>query len=897
MKRKYVGVWRSGMALVLALCLMAGFLPASVFAAEAPIKYVSLGDSMTNGLGLGGGYDSTGHNGYLEVDKYSYPALLAEHYGWELTQLATSAMRAEDLHYILEVGTENAYPGDEWTQDDLLDGRWNGIGQEGSKWYGMTADQVFQKAVAEADVISMAVGNGNFGVYMMDMITSAVGVPDTYGKDYSHCTLDNALAVLELDAQTVVMVKNIFDEVLSYLGAYVPQDLANTLADRFAYVVANFAVHFEGALDRIVELNPDVEIIIASLMNTMSGYDMYITYEGSERYLNMAAVLDLILVPVNAYMAGLAAAKQEQVQYAQTKFYFAETGSLETLAATFSQGYAENEAFYLSRFVPNITDFVFPMLGIPGDVIAAEDVLNYRRVAVPEGHTRDQAYVAMLMSSGISEEAAVSKVYAINIYNVVEDAVLNALEQTPVINIDELTAVQLPDGEEFSVEVFLKALLGAELFNADGSMNPAALYENGAIVALLSIYGRIKLADGISAHPSKKDHVNMASNMISAYNRNYTAKAETQKNIESALNFLVEVLKVYGPDVWLQIKTDYETTGVDVVIEDDFKYVALGDGSAAADGYAEALNAYLAAEAAENGIDVITFVNEAEIGNSVAAEAADLSAEVADADLITLGFSQTDMLANAITAGELDWAALLGAEAVPYVEEALAKVAAEIDALELPEEMKELLKATVEAYAYNVVEYTINLPQLIYAIREVNEDAVVIVVGMYNPIDDITAFGYDLSAVGEYFDYLIEAADAYGIGLAMLTGELDYVVADEVEIAQSKLSLGDLGDLLEGDLSVMYPSANGDAYIAERIENALTLSFEVGGLWGDADGDGIVTPIDAMLVLQYYVGDITAAELNVNVCDVDDDGAVSPIDAMLILQYYVGDIAKFPVEG
>ena len=232
------------------------------------------------------------------------------------------------------------------------------------------------------------------------------------------------------------------------------------------------------------------------------------------------------------------------------------------------------------------------------------------------------------------------------------------------------------------------------------------------------------------------------------------------------------------------------------------------------------------------------------------------------------------------------------------LEEALAKVTAEIDALELPsEEIKAMLSAVVEAYAYNVVEYAINLPALLQAIREVNADAVVIVVGMYNPIDDITAFGYDLSAVGEYFDYLIEAADAYGIGLAMLTNELDYVVADEVEIAQSELSLGDLVDLLDGDLSAMYPSANGDAYIAERIENALTLSFEVGGLWGDADGDGIVTPIDAMLVLQYYVGDITAAELNVNVCDVDDDGAVSPIDALLILQYYVGDIAKFPVEG
>jgi len=377
---------------------------------------------------------------------------------------------------------------------------------------------------------------------------------------------------------------------------------------------------------------------------------------------------------------------------------------------------------------------------------------------------------------------------------------------------------------------------------------------------------------------------------------------EVKKTVEELKNSLIAmgietVEELVDALVALFNELLYQATHADLVIDEDFKYVALGDGSAAADGYAEALNAYLAAEAAENGINSIEFVNEAEIGNSVAAEAADLSAEVADADLITLGFSQTDMLANAITAGELDWAALLGAEAVPYVEEALAKVAAEIDALELPEEMKELLKATVEAYAYNVVEYTINLPQLIYAIREVNEDAVVIVVGMYNPIDDITAFGYDLSAVGEYFDYLIEAADAYGIGLAMLTNELDYVVADEVEIAQSELSLGDLGDLLDGDLSVMYPSANGDAYIAERIENALTLSFEVGGLWGDADGDGVVTPIDAMLVLQYYVGDITAAELNVNVCDVDDDGAVSPIDAMLILQYYVGDIAKFPVEG
>jgi len=87
-------------------------------------------------------------------------------------------------------------------------------------------------------------------------------------------------------------------------------------------------------------------------------------------------------------------------------------------------------------------------------------------------------------------------------------------------------------------------------------------------------------------------------------------------------------------------------------------------------------------------------------------------------------------------------------------------------------------------------------------------------------------------------------------------------------------------------------SVCGEILVAQTVIEA-TGHTEI----GDADGDGVVTPIDAMLALQYYVGDINATELNVKVSDVDGDGVVSPIDAMLILQYYVGDITKFPVEG
>ena len=59
-------------------------------------------------------------------------------------------------------------------------------------------------------------------------------------------------------------------------------------------------------------------------------------------------------------------------------------------------------------------------------------------------------------------------------------------------------------------------------------------------------------------------------------------------------------------------------------------------------------------------------------------------------------------------------------------------------------------------------------------------------------------------------------------------------------------------------------------------------------LTGDADLDGEVTYLDAMLILQCAVN---LAELPLEVqsaCDVDNDGAISYLDAMIILQIAVG---------
>lgn len=63
---------------------------------------------------------------------------------------------------------------------------------------------------------------------------------------------------------------------------------------------------------------------------------------------------------------------------------------------------------------------------------------------------------------------------------------------------------------------------------------------------------------------------------------------------------------------------------------------------------------------------------------------------------------------------------------------------------------------------------------------------------------------------------------------------------------------------------------------------------------GDANGDGTVNYLDAMLIAQYYVGDIPEDALHLSASDVNKDGTVNYLDAMMVAQYYVGDIDAFP---
>jgi len=66
---------------------------------------------------------------------------------------------------------------------------------------------------------------------------------------------------------------------------------------------------------------------------------------------------------------------------------------------------------------------------------------------------------------------------------------------------------------------------------------------------------------------------------------------------------------------------------------------------------------------------------------------------------------------------------------------------------------------------------------------------------------------------------------------------------------------------------------------------------------GDANNDGNVSMVDAMLIAQYVAGLIGPGALDLTVADANCSGAPTMVDAMLIAQKVAGLITEFPACG
>lgn len=67
-------------------------------------------------------------------------------------------------------------------------------------------------------------------------------------------------------------------------------------------------------------------------------------------------------------------------------------------------------------------------------------------------------------------------------------------------------------------------------------------------------------------------------------------------------------------------------------------------------------------------------------------------------------------------------------------------------------------------------------------------------------------------------------------------------------------------------------------------------------LQAQLDGDNTIDVSDALLVCQFYLGNVAPTDAQNAAADVNGDGAVDVSDASMICQFYLGNITEFPAE-
>ena len=263
--------------------------------------------------------------------------------------------------------------------------------------------EYYQKSIADADVISVAVGNTNFGTNMLERILEVVMNGDPYVYDGRHFKasydIERVNTQLASDPFAAAQVKGMleskaYENIVKYccMLAGTDQETNPVTATKQAaikyivdYYMSSYIYSYIGMLNKIVELNPDAKIIQIALMNAYK-------VKGDENIDGtMGQLVDVIYTPVNTWLKNLPAtlAAANPAAYKDADFYFADAGSVSCMVDVFgndfyngtpdgkypgllngTEGYTPNEnSIVRARFVEEIVcgDQMFAAMGMKKD--------------------------------------------------------------------------------------------------------------------------------------------------------------------------------------------------------------------------------------------------------------------------------------------------------------------------------------------------------------------------------------------------------------------------------------------------------------------------------------------------------------------------------------------------
>ena len=311
---------------------------------------------------------------------------------------------------------------------------------------------------------------------------------------------------------------------------------------------------------------------------------------------------------------------------------------------------------------------------------------------------------------------------------------------------------------------------------------------------------------------------------------------DLRENLFTAVDAAVEDLGLTKPEgeIRLPMLDNY-------VAGKHSSYVALGDASARGESYVPLL-------AEELGVSFVN-LTPANLHTPVQAQAVILAnrEDIAAADIITLGCQST----AALTLPDLD-VTLPDIELpdldLPDIDlPDLNLPDLDLPELELPDwgdlEDKfpeptdtELLTAALKAYVNSCGAYARGLPRMVESVRRINPDAVVVVVGMYDPLDSMTVTleGESLALEG-LLDGLVEAVNLHAAAYCQTSKNAIYVDIPDVQTSREAAGMTGAVDVsrflrilsLEGDS--LLPSLRGREYIRDRILSSLIRVYRLAG--------------------------------------------------------------------
>ena len=200
-------------------------------------KYVSLGDSIANGIG-----ENNVDNKYMYRTPGAYPDRIANETGAELTQLACGGMRTVELRACLE---------DDYVMPDELANNF-------SREKVQEIRPLYAPAIADADLITLNIGSNDILTYALlrasEVLAEAgINISVSATPNDADGDLSSALG----------------DALSSADSAGLLSDVVTAIIDGLSDGYTHFCQNWDAIIGDIYALNPDVTLMVAGFYNPL----------------------------------------------------------------------------------------------------------------------------------------------------------------------------------------------------------------------------------------------------------------------------------------------------------------------------------------------------------------------------------------------------------------------------------------------------------------------------------------------------------------------------------------------------------------------------------------------------------------------------------------------------